>query len=297
MKNNYKIKTENRNGNRIAIITPEIAEKIFSERLPNRPFNMGRAKLYAKAMLEGKWKSCSQLSFCNGKLDDGQHRMMASVLSGKSFEGTIYHHSDSDTFTVFDIGKKRSNADVLAIEGNKNVNALAASLQLLEKVNSKNGLPNAVGGASITTIPTYEIMNVLAKYPGIQESTKKVCSHIKHFRIPSASTIVLHYYLTKTEEEILPMESLADKFIVDKLLKGLELKEDDPVYTFRKYLMKIKNAVDISGSSRISHNLMLFGGIVTWNKWVSGKKSKMFKAPETNFMPKIERLSSDRWLR
>jgi len=187
---------------------------------------------------------------------------------------------------VFDIGKKRSNADILAIEGNKNVNSLAATLQFLEKVNSASGVPNAVGGSSITTVPTYEIMKVLSKYPDIQTSVTKVCTHLKYFRAPGASTIALHYYLTLALQPVNKSE-LVDKFMFDKLLKGLELTEGDPVYTFRSYLLRIKNSTDVAGSSRISHNLMLFGGIATWNKWISGETSRTFRAPKTNFMPKI----------
>lgn len=286
----YKIKTEMRNGNRIAVIAPEQAEKIFSERLPNRPFNMNRAKLYAKAMLDGSWKPCSQISFCNGKLDDGQHRIMASVLSGKPFEGTIYHHDDPETFAVFDIGAKRQNSDILAIEGNKNCTSLAATLQLLERVNSPTGLPNAVGGGARKKVETYDIVKTLTKYPGIQNSVNLVNSYVKYFRIPLASSAALHYYLTLAIQESMFASrdaDLANIFVVNKLFKGLELAERDPVYSFRNYLSKIKASSDVRGSLRITHNLLLMGGIQTWNRWVQGKTLRSFKLSETNFMPKI----------
>jgi hypothetical protein len=286
----YKIKTEIRNGNRIAVIAPEQAEKIFSERLPNRPFNMNRAKLYAKAMSEGAWKPCSQISFCNGKLDDGQHRIMASVLSGKPFEGTIYQHDDPETFAVFDIGSKRSNADILSIEGSKNCTALAATLQLLERVNSTCGLPNVAGGGARKPVETYEIMDILDKYKGIEHSVNKVSAYVKHFRLPQASLAVLHYYLTLAVNDSMFASrdaDLVDIFIVNKLLKGLELSENDPIYAFRKYLTKIKSASELKGVARITHNIVLMGGIQTWNRWIKGKTLRTFKLSETNFMPKI----------
>ena len=34
--------------------------------------------------------------------------MMVSIISGKPFEGTVYYHNNPDTFTVFDIFKKRT---------------------------------------------------------------------------------------------------------------------------------------------------------------------------------------------
>jgi len=299
MNTKYKIKTEVRNGNRIAVITPAQAEKILSDRGGNRPLSMDKAKQYAKAMSDGKWKPCSQLSFCNGKLDDGQHRMMASILSGVNFEGTIYHHNDPDTFKVFDIGRKRSNSDTLSVEGKKNATALAATLQVLEKLNSPSGLPNVAGGASRKTIEPYEIMDVLAKYPNIEKSVNISKTYSKYFKIPVASTSILHYYINKTLKEsgldfdviekggVVIKKELADHFIEDKLLKGLELSEDDPVYAFRKYLNKIKATNDIRGATSITHNMIIVGGIQTWNKWVKGKTLKNFKLPESSFMPKI----------
>jgi len=288
----YKIKTEIRNGNRIAVITPSQAERIFNERLPNRPFSLDTAKRYAEAMNKGHWKPCSQISFCNGRLDDGQHRMMASVLSGKPYEGTLYEHDDPDTFAVFDSGKKRTNAHVLAIEKKKNSTALGAVLQLLEKVNSKEGLPNQTGGATRKAIPTYEILDVLNKYEGIENSVNLVCSYKKHYRIPIASTCILHYYLNKKVIEAnLSVDeygrTLADRFIVDKLLKGLELNETDPVYVFRRYMDKIRARTDALGFQAITHYMVLMGGIQTWNKYVKGKTARVFKLPDSPHMPKI----------
>jgi len=288
----YKIKTEIRNGNRIAVITPSQAERIFNERLPNRPFSLDTAKIYAEAMNKGHWKPCSQISFCNGRLDDGQHRMMASVLSGKPYEGTLYEHDDPDTFAVFDSGKKRTNAHVLAIEKKKNSTALGAVLQLLEKVNSKEGLPNQAGGATRKAIPTYEILDVLNKYEGIENSVNLVCSYKKHYRIPIASTCILHYYLNKKVIEAnLSVDeygrTLADRFIVDKLLKGLELNETDPVYVFRRYMDKIRARTDALGFQAITHYMVLMGGIQTWNKYVKGKTARVFKLPDSPHMPKI----------
>lgn len=292
MNTKYKIKTEIRNGNRIAVIKPCVAERIFNDRLPNRPFSLNTAKRYAEAMNKGHWKPCSQISFCNGRLDDGQHRMMASVLSGKPFEGTLYEHDDPDTFAVFDSGNKRTNAHVLAIEKKKNSTSLGAVLQLLEKVNSKEGLPNMSGGATRKAIPTYEILDVLNKYEGIEDSVNLVCSYKKHYRIPVASTCVLHYYLNKqvTEANLSVDEygrTLADRFIVDKLLKGLELNETDPVYVFRRYMDKIRARTDALGFQAITHYMVLMGGIQTWNKYVKGKTARVFKLPDSPHMPKI----------
>lgn len=281
---NYNIKIQKRNGNHIAIIPPSTAEKIFNERCSNRPLHLGTAKTYAKAMTEGKWKPCSQISFCNGKLDDGQHRMMASILSGKPFEGTIYHHDDPETFAVFDSGKKRTNADVLNVNGKKYANSLSACLQLLEKIHSKNGLPKGIGGNTRIIVQAYEIMDVLEKYPDIEYSVAQVHNNQKYFKIPPASTASLHYVIRRALKK--NDKHLADTFVVDKLIKGLELKEDDPVFAFRKHLLNLKRLC-APGAQAITHHTLFMGGIFTWNKWAQKQPCKILRVPDVTVLPEI----------
>tara|TARA_R100000951_G_scaffold96894_2_gene86362 strand:- start:11 stop:898 length:888 start_codon:yes stop_codon:yes gene_type:complete len=292
MKNNYKIKTKMQNGNRIAVIDPAQAEKIFSERLSNRPLNMAQAKLYARAMEEGEWLPCSQISFCGGRLDDGQHRMMASIISGKPFEGTIYYHNNPDTFAVFDSGRKRTNADVLSIEGKKNTTQLACTLNMLERVIT-HGLDNRFGRSNGAKIPSYKIMDVLDKYPGIEKAVSVVhCNKSTSKLVTTAPTAILYYLLNKAVTEsgyYLTERSLVDVFIVDKLFKGLELSEGDPVYTFRKKLEQARNKASSLGKGvlAITPKTMLYGGIITWNKWIKNKKCSRINIPDSSDLPKI----------
>jgi len=284
MHNNYNIKTEMRDGNIISIITPSTAEKIFNERCSNRPLHFPTAKIFAQAMKNGKWKPCSQISFCNGKLDDGQHRMMASMLSGKPFIGSVYYHDDPDTFTVFDSGKKRTNADVLSVNGKKYANSLSACLQLLEKIYSKSGLPKGIGGGTRILLQAYEIMDVLEKYPDVEYSVAQVHNNKKYFKLPAASTACLHYVIRKSLKD--GDKHLADTFIVDKLFKGLELREDDPVYAFRKHLLNLKRICP-QGAQAITHHTLYFGGISAWNKWITNKSSRLIRIPDATTTPKI----------
>ena len=79
----------------------------------------------------------------------------------------------------------------------------------------------------------------------------------------------------------------ADIFIVDKLLKGLSLRENDPVYVFRRYIDKMIARAGSAAFQPVTHFMVLMGGIQTWNKYIKGETAKVFKLPESNFMPKI----------
>lgn len=273
-------------------IEPEEAQEIFDKRQSNRPINQGMVNRYAKAMSEGKWKPCTTISFCEGKLEDGQHRMLACILSGEPFKGFAHFHSDPDMFETYDQGHKRSNADVLAIAGYSNTKTMAQALQVLEKIESKQGITDATGGAQRKTIQPYEIQEVYNKYSEDADIgfSCYIADKYKHyFKVPRVPVAVLHYYLRREELRKSPTQTAytSDTFIVDKLLKGLNLSEGDPVFAFRNFINRSYAHQTHVGIQQIPHRHVIFGGIAVWNKWVKGKTMKRLSIPEGNHPPKI----------
>ena len=65
----------------------------------------------------------------NGVLVDGQHRLAAIIEADRPVELTVFTEVAEGTFDVLDIGKRRTAADVLAIEGEKNSTMLAAMVR------------------------------------------------------------------------------------------------------------------------------------------------------------------------
>jgi hypothetical protein len=267
-------------------IEPEEAQEIFDKRQSNRPINQGMVSRYARAMSEGKWKPCTTISFCEGKLEDGQHRMLACIMSGEPFKGFAHFHADHDMFETYDQGHKRSNADVLAIAGHSNTKTMAQVLQVLEKVNSKQGLTDATGGAQRKTIQPYEIQEVYDKYNGevsVSYSCYLVDKYKHYFKVPKVPVGVLHYYLALNTKS----GKCVDEFIVNKLLKGLNLSEGDPVFAFRNFINRSYARQTALGIQQIPHRHIIFGGIAVWNKWVKGKSMKRLTIPEGNHPPKV----------
>lgn len=276
--------------NAYVIITPSEAEKLYSERHKNRPVSMAKVKQYAKAMTDNKWKPCTTLYFYKGKLEDGQHRMLACVISGKDFEGYANFHNDSEQFSVYDTGRSRSNSDVLAIAGKKHYKVASSALRVLEQINSKQGLTHCLGGG-LVSIPTYDIEEIYEKYPDLEYSCSVVPKRKASIKLPSGSAVVLHYLLRKAEigvSNTAGLESfMTDKFFVEHLIKGYGLHEDHPVSAFRHYINRCY-AQEIKGTDRVSHHAMIHGGIYTWNKWIRGKTMKRLVInPQSNKLPKI----------
>ena len=267
----------------------EECQTIFNDRYNNRTFRMSHAKLLATAMKNGNFIDETVISFYKGQLDDGQHRMFACILAQRPFRGYVRRHDNPHLFATYDCGAKRSNADTLSVENKKNTKTLASALKVLESIHRKQGLKHGVGGVTVRIEP-YEVMEVYAKYPDIDCSASIVRSHYKHFKYPTGSATALHYLLRKREIGVQNTEGLdsplADKFMIEHMLKGYGLYEGHPCSTFRAYAQKCLGK-EVPGIDRLTHQQMVHGGIMTWNKWVKGKTMRRIKIPNVTELPKI----------
>jgi hypothetical protein len=95
-------------------VTPAIAELwLATYNLANRTPREARVATYARDMAAGRWTFTTQgISFgTDGRLLDGQHRLMAVVQAGVTVRMLVWHGVPLDA--VFDTGTARSLADVL----------------------------------------------------------------------------------------------------------------------------------------------------------------------------------------
>lgn len=93
----------------ITTVTPEVAAKLLGKNENNRKLREPRAALLAQAMTEGKWRLTHQAVAISprGRLLDGQHRLRAVALSGKTVQMVIAYDVPDTTFGVIDAGMPR----------------------------------------------------------------------------------------------------------------------------------------------------------------------------------------------
>ena len=118
------------------LITPAFATQLLSGNRDNRRPDRIRVGRYAHEMKSGRWMKTHQpvAIAADGRVVDGQHRLMAIVESGISVEMTVAYNADPKTFGVVDQGKVRSGSDVFTIGGIKgpNISAIARLVYLYE---------------------------------------------------------------------------------------------------------------------------------------------------------------------
>lgn len=182
-----------------AILSPEAAALL----LKNHNFKNRGLKKHQKAFLQrqiecGKFVYNGETIIVgdNGQILNGQHRLAACVASGKLIEVLMVFGIPAAAFVTVDQGSRRAGADVLAIEGHKNCNTLAATLRQIDNYfkgalgkSHANGPSGAEGrGDNSFTL------ELLARYPDAEDSISKM----KVVRISTPSVAcALHYLFCK----------------------------------------------------------------------------------------------------
>lgn len=111
-------------------VTPEIADVMLAYNDRNRPVSPNTVREYARQITEGKWVHTREpIIFSETeRLIDGQHRLLACVESGRSFTVDVAFGAPDEAFGFIDIGKKRTAADIFAINGVAQYTVVAAAM-------------------------------------------------------------------------------------------------------------------------------------------------------------------------
>lgn len=96
-------------------VTPAMAAKWLGHNDGNRKLREHRVKYFAEAMTRDEWKLTHQgIAIAKtGRLIDGQHRLRAIVLTGKTVPMLVTTDLEEDTYAVLDAGQARTMADRL----------------------------------------------------------------------------------------------------------------------------------------------------------------------------------------
>jgi hypothetical protein len=125
------------------LITPESADRLVGTIVKDheRPRSQRLVARYAEEMREGAWNSHSPFPIVidtNQNLIDGQHRLQAVVESGIPQYFFVHRHVDPSVKECLDIGKKRTNLDLLRQAGHTEATGIRSPV--LNKVMEASGI-------------------------------------------------------------------------------------------------------------------------------------------------------------
>jgi hypothetical protein len=107
----------------VAVITPPMAAILFLEYNPHnrdwRPDGPRSCREYSRRMTAGQWKKNNATVgfYCDGQIEDGQHRLSAAALAGYTLEVTIVFGIQRDAIVTVDDGLARHGSDHAKLNG------------------------------------------------------------------------------------------------------------------------------------------------------------------------------------
>lgn len=243
---------------RLEVISPAMAKELLSRNTGNRSVSQNLVKSYARDIKEGRWRVNGETIkiSTDGMVIDGQHRLLACVMSGVSIQTFVIYDLKNEVFDTIDIGRKRTVGDALTHDGVDNANATGAALRWVLAIQQ-----DVLNCGRVTPAIARQM---LVDEPGFEESARVARRSYSVLRGGIGGA--LHFLFAEKDR------ANADKFFAD-LASGIGLSADDPVYLLRERLTKEAMSIKSKMPPREIINLV----IRAWNVRRSGKKLRMLK--------------------
>lgn len=266
----------------LVMMSPELAREALATMVANRPVTMAHVRNLAGAIKSGEWRGSDTRELIkfsgDGRLIDGQHRLMAIIEAGVPIVVGVTFGCDPSVFDVLDTGRARSGGDVLALTGHAQGNFLAASLRVAYAV-THNGFGRMLNRAS-----NAQIMQMIEEFPAMPESMAAVAG-VPRF-IPQSVAAGLHYVMSQIDSE------KATVFF-DGLATGQGLPAGSPILVLRNKLLTPKTQRSSTTRSTVAALT-----IKAWNAWIKGDRIYMLRwtgiGKNAESFPKIEAPKGDK---
>lgn len=147
----------------VTTITPEIASDLLARNVGNRPPSKAHVDRLANAMRKGTYRLTGDPIRLgrDGRLYDGQHRLLACVASATAFQTVLVTDLEAETLLVIDSGKTRSTADQLHIASNIDKDTVATAQMLLRL---------GIGHKPYMEVSTDELQRIISRHPIIGQT-------------------------------------------------------------------------------------------------------------------------------
>jgi hypothetical protein len=242
---------------RLISVTPELAAKWLELNDHNRGVVTARVDQYAADMRRGEWRvngEAIKIS-ADGKILDGQHRLLAVLEADVAIETLVITGLEPDAQETMDQGRARSLADVFKLRGEKYHNPLATATRTLalfelygEVVQPAYQPAPSVAQASRTLERNPELRDSVAFAYGLRRPW-----------MPSSQMGALHFLFAIVDREA------ADDFLT-KLRTGEGLGAADAVYVLRELLIEAHME-----RNPFPHRTQLALIIKAWNAYLAGE--------------------------
>lgn len=234
----------------VELVTPERAKDLLALQQKNRRPSNSRIEKYARAVRDGRWQITGEAIILDerGRPLNGQHRLLAIVMSGVSAPAVIISGVLEEAFVSMDQGKLRGFADVLSIEGHDSCSS-AASAMRWAYVYFNHGFDSLWTGNGPDNDQLYEFAE---SHPKIGKSVEFVKANVLN-KMPIGIFAFCHYICARKHaaeantffESILSATNIkpgSPEFLVNRLIGSMTTRTKAEMVHLAAIVIKAWNA-------------------------------------------------------
>lgn len=213
----------------VETIYPKTAKEWLEYNTHNRKVSERLVEIYAEAMSAGEWVLNGEpvIFDKNGRLQSGQHRLLAVIESGVSIKSVVVRGAEPENIYSLDAGRRRRMTDVLTLRGEKDVANLSA--MLVWHWRYQHGVMDRGG---ITPTNTH-LLKILDDTPELQ--TFLAWGHrIRRSLGVSAGLSAAMFY------EFAQLDLFEAETFLEMVFSGENLDSTHPAYVLRRWVTRSK---------------------------------------------------------
>lgn len=265
----------------LVTVTPEIAQQMLSRNGGNRRVSLMTVKRYASLMRSGLWRhpTSEALSFdMQGRLQDGQHRLLALIDADITLKFWVMLNADPDDFHVLNQGKIRGGSDVLGMLGAVNTNALSSVVRQSLTYEHHSGKQWATNLSPATP-------EVARQYEEHRDEYDRAMSYFAAARragLPASAYCAVAYLVSSISESMDLWEEWHRE-----VTEGAMLSADSAAFVYRKWCIS-PYGPKVQGS--LAQQMRMVITIKAWNAHAADRSIKLLRWRRSELpMPSVER--------
>lgn len=253
-------------GPKTVMLSPALAAYIYTEQNDNnRALSPAKVKAYVQAIKAGEWMLNHQgiAFYPDGKLADGQHRCAAIASARKPVEVLVFPNFQKEAITTIDLGKTRTAADALDMDGTKDAKRKA-------KVMKDAMIHHTMAEFAVTHAPVLSNIKVIKAVKENNDALEiAIARATRLFSVTTAPVmkldeLALHLFMMIHYGQVHPEQ--AEKFFT-AVLTGIDDHDGSPALALNKALAKAqaaKRAADkLGGHARKN---VIQKGMILWSE-------------------------------
>lgn len=266
---------------RVMQISPQVAAEMLERNHENRPLDRGRVTFLREAIDRDEWQVSHQGiafsgAFHDSRLLDGQHRLEAIRLSGRTVPLLVFEHVPEETFSVMDTGRARTASTVLAMQGERDSSLMAATIR---HIHLYRVMPDAEWKGRLSQLTNAQVLTFLEAHRDQVVEACGVARMMSKERLIIPTAAAVGYYTSSEASPTVDQSSW-----VEGVITGADLAPGDPRLALRNALISM--GTGSSGRRRSDSRGQLGLYLKAWNAWVLQKPVKQLRFQRGESMPK-----------